>query len=167
MLKRDGYRCAPPIRRARVWSQHVSKRHCTRSEAIHLFLFLATMDCFVASAPRNDASACVAIPSTVIGLAEGENRWWRGRMTMRRLARRVGQGRKNPRPRTNALLKTLQVVFFVRGMDIVVVQTEADQHRIETEGALEVGDDRDRCAGSHQDRFLAPLLGQRTPGGGE
>src|SRR6267143_555454 len=56
MLKRDGYRCAPPILRARVWSQHVSKRHCERSEAIHLFLFLATMDCFVASAPRNDAS---------------------------------------------------------------------------------------------------------------
>src|SRR5712675_334508 len=38
------------------WSQHVSKRHCERSEAIHLFLFVATMDCFVASAPRNDAS---------------------------------------------------------------------------------------------------------------
>ncbi len=47
-------------------------------DAIHLFLFVATMDCFVANAPRNDASACVAIPSTVIGLAEGENRWWRG-----------------------------------------------------------------------------------------
>src|SRR5712671_1553862 len=78
MLKRDGYRRAPPILRARVWSQHVSKRHCERSEAIHLFLFVATMDCFVANAPRNDASACVAIPSTVIGLAEGENRWWRG-----------------------------------------------------------------------------------------
>src|SRR5712671_4092160 len=146
MLKRDGYRRAPPILRARVWSQHVSKRHCERSEAIHLFLFVATMDCFVASAPRNDASACVAIPSTVIGLAEGENRWWRGRMTMRRLPRRVGQRSQNSRPRTNALVEALQVVFFVRRMDVVVVQTEAHQHRVETERALEIRHDRDRGA---------------------
>src|ERR1700738_4366724 len=82
-------------------------------------------------------------------------------------ARRLRQRRKNPRPRTNALVKTLQVIFFVRRMDVVVVEPKTHQHGVETERALEIRDDRDRGAGTHQDGFLAPLLGQCALGGGE
>ena len=59
---------------------------------------------------------------------------------------RVRERGENSRPRTNALVEALQVVFFVRRMDVVVVQAEADQHGIETERALEIRHDRDRCA---------------------
>jgi hypothetical protein len=69
-----------------------------------------------------------------------------GHERTRASARRVGQRAENPRPRTNALVKTLQVVFFVRRMDVVVVETKADQHGVETERALEIRDDRDRGA---------------------
>src|ERR1700676_3706542 len=79
--------------------------------------------------------------------------------------RRVREGAENSRPRADALVETLQVVFFVRRMDVVVVQAKAHQHRVEPERALEVGDDRDRCAGTHQHGFLAPLFGQRAPSG--
>src|ERR1700687_5794994 len=82
-------------------------------------------------------------------------------------ARRVSQRSENSRPRTNALVEALQVVFFVRRMDVVVVQTTTHQHRVETERALEIRHDRDRGAGTHQDRFLAPLLGQCALGRGE
>src|SRR5882757_2352151 len=51
-LRANGRECAPDDR---------------LRDAIHLFLFVATMDCFVASAPRNDASACVAIPQRSSG----------------------------------------------------------------------------------------------------
>src|SRR5712672_2666951 len=69
-----------------------------------------------------------------------------GYPTYQPLPRRVGQRRKYPRPRTNALVKTLQVIFFVRRMDVVVVEPKTHQHRIETERALEIRDDRDRGA---------------------
>src|SRR6516225_8231566 len=52
-------------------------------------------------------------------------------------------------------------------MDVVIIEPKPDQHRIEAEGALEVGYDRDRGAGAHQDRFLAPFLRQGALGGGE
>jgi hypothetical protein len=49
-------------------------------------------------------------------------------------------------------------------MDIVVVQPEADQHAVEPERALEVGDDRDRAAAGNQQRVATPLVGQRGAG---
>src|SRR5260221_1964223 len=81
--------------------------------------------------------------------------------------RRVGQRAENPRPRTNALVETLQVILFVRRMDVVVVEPKTHQHGVETERPLEIRDDRDRDARTHQDGFLARLLGQRALGGGE
>jgi hypothetical protein len=62
------------------------------------------------------------------------------------LPRRLRQRGENPRPRTNTLVETLEVVFFVRRMDVVVVEPKTDQHGIEAERALEIGNDRDRCA---------------------
>src|SRR2546430_17284178 len=52
-------------------------------------------------------------------------------------------------------------------MDVVVFQTEADEHGFETEGALEIRDDRDRRARADQQRFLAPLVRQRALGSGQ
>src|SRR4249919_2902861 len=49
-------------------------------------------------------------------------------------------------------------------MDVVVVETEADQQAVEAERALEVRDDRDRGAGADQQRLLAPLFRQRALG---
>src|SRR5258708_3218650 len=81
------------------------------------------------------------------------------------LPRRLGERSQNSRPRTDALVKALQVVFFVRRVDVVVVQSKTHQHGIEPKRALEIRNDRDRCAGAHQHGFLAPLLGQRALGG--
>src|ERR1700742_4478870 len=52
-------------------------------------------------------------------------------------------------------------------MNIVVFETKADQHGVETKRALEIGDDRDRGARANQQRLLAPLLGKRAPRGGK
>src|SRR5262249_9155802 len=52
-------------------------------------------------------------------------------------------------------------------MDVVVVEAKADQETVEAERALEIGDDGDRRAGADQERFLAPLFGQRPLGGSE
>src|ERR1700733_2424568 len=52
-------------------------------------------------------------------------------------------------------------------MNIVVVERKTNQQRVKAKRALEIGHDRDGGARSHQDRVLAPLLRQRTPGGGE
>ncbi len=52
-------------------------------------------------------------------------------------------------------------------MDVVVVESEAYQHRVQTERTLEVGDNRNRSARAHQDSFLAPLLAQCALGGGK
>jgi hypothetical protein len=51
-------------------------------------------------------------------------------------------------------------------MDVVVVETEADQQAVEAERALEIRNDRDRGAGADQQRLLAPFLGQRALGSG-
>src|SRR6476619_2217682 len=74
-------------------------------------------------------------------------------------ARHLGERRQNPRPRADAFVKAFEVVFLVRRMDVIVVEAKADQHGVEAERALEIGDDRDRGAGADQERFLAPLLG--------
>jgi hypothetical protein len=69
-----------------------------------------------------------------------------GHELTRASARRLRQRAENPRPRANALVETLQVVFFVRRMDVVVVEPKTHQHGVETERALEIRDDRDRGA---------------------
>jgi hypothetical protein len=69
-----------------------------------------------------------------------------GHERTRASARRLSQRAENPRPRTNALVETLQVIFFVRRMDVVVVEPKTHQHGVETERALEIRDDRDRGA---------------------
>jgi hypothetical protein len=68
-------------------------------------------------------------------------------------------------PGADALVIARQVVLFVRRMDVVVVETEADQQAIKTERVLEIGDDRNRAAGADHDRLLAPLFGQGLLGG--
>src|SRR5215213_11869899 len=80
---------------------------------------------------------------------------------------RLGERAEDPRPGADALVKTFQVILLVRRMDVVVVEPKPYQHGVEAEGALEIGDDRDRGAGTHQHGFLAPLLGQRAARGGE
>src|SRR6266481_2207722 len=80
------------------------------------------------------------------------------------LFRRVGECAQDPSPGADALVKTLEVVLLVRRMDVVVVETEADQYRIEPERALEIRHDRNRGAGADQERFLAPFVGQRALG---
>src|SRR4029450_91844 len=74
---------------------------------------------------------------------------------------------EDTRPGADALVVALEVVLLVRRMDVVVVETKADQEAGEAEAALEIGDDRDRSAGADQNRFLAPLLGERAPGGSQ
>src|SRR5277367_3818421 len=83
------------------------------------------------------------------------------------LPRQFGEFSEDARPGADALVEALQVVLLVWRMDVVVVETEADQQRVETERLLEVGDDRDRGAGADQNRLLAPLLRQRLAGGAE
>src|SRR5216684_6658756 len=75
--------------------------------------------------------------------------------------------RENPRPGADALVVALEVVFLVRRMDVVVVEPEADQERVEPKRLPEIGDDRDRRARADQKRLLAPFLRQRLLGGGE
>src|SRR3954470_14525971 len=48
-------------------------------------------------------------------------------------------------------------------MDTVVVETEADQQRVDPEQAFEVAADRDRAARADQQRLLAPLRRKRLP----
>src|SRR4029078_7908005 len=79
-------------------------------------------------------------------------------------ARRLRERTQYPRPGADALVKTLEVVLLVRRMDVVVVETEADQQAVEAERFLEIRDDRDRGAGADQQRLLAPFLGQRAFG---
>src|SRR6516165_5150573 len=74
---------------------------------------------------------------------------------------------EDARPGADALVKALQIVLLVRRMDVVVVEPEADQQRVDPEALLEVGDDRDRCAGADQERLLAPLIRQRALCGSE
>src|SRR3954470_22317338 len=83
------------------------------------------------------------------------------------LSRRLRQRREDARPGADALVEAFQVVLFVRRMDVVVVEAKADQQAVEAECSLEVGNDRDRCAGADQERFLAPLFRQRALGGGQ
>src|SRR6185503_20126659 len=78
---------------------------------------------------------------------------------------RLRERSQNPRPGADALVEALEVVLLVRRMDVVVVETEADQQTVEAEGLLEIRDDRDRGAGADQQRLLAPFLGQRALGG--
>src|SRR5882724_10449673 len=105
-------------------------------------------------AQRNPSPRCAALNPSYESIATD-------------LLRRVRQRCENSRPRTNALVKTPEIVFFVRRMDVVVFQTETDEHGIETEGALEIRDDRDRRARADQQRFLAPLVRQRALGSGQ
>src|SRR6478752_10855339 len=81
------------------------------------------------------------------------------------LPRRLRERSQNPCPGADALVKTLEVVLLVRRMDVVVVETEANEKAVEAERALEIRDDRDRGAGTDQERLLAPFLGQRALGG--
>src|ERR1700761_1106980 len=80
------------------------------------------------------------------------------------LPRQLRKLRQNPRPGADALVEALEVVLLVRRMDVVVVEAEADQQRVQSQRLLEVGDDRDRGAGAEQYRLLAPLLRQRLLG---
>src|SRR6185369_16684242 len=78
---------------------------------------------------------------------------------------RLRERAQDPRPGADALVEALEVVLLVRRMNVVVVETEADQQAVEAERTLEIRDDRDRGAGADQQRLLAPFLGQRTLGG--
>src|SRR3954447_24336674 len=71
------------------------------------------------------------------------------------------QSRKDACPGARALVEALQIVFLVRRVDAVVVETEADEERVETERALEVTADRDRATHPDDDRILVPLVVQR------
>src|SRR4051812_39393298 len=84
--------------------------------------------------------------------------------TLSRALLRFRERSQNPRPGADALVEALEVILLVRRMDVVVVETEADQQAVEAERALEIRDDRDRGAGADQQRLLAPFLGQRAFG---
>src|SRR6516225_11591400 len=89
------------------------------------------------------------------------------RKATQRSSRQLRQRGKDARPGADALVKALQIVLLVRRMDVVVVEPEADQQRVDPEALLEVGDDRDRCAGADQERLPAPLIRQRALCGSE
>ena len=56
------------------------------------------------------------------------------------------QRREDAGPGADALVVALEVVLLVRRMDVVVVETKADQEAVEAQRTLEIRDDRDRCA---------------------
>src|SRR6202035_374702 len=56
------------------------------------------------------------------------------------LPRQLRQCPEDARPGADALMEALEVVFLVRRVDIVVVETESNEQRIEAEGLLEIGD---------------------------
>src|ERR1700761_2980465 len=80
------------------------------------------------------------------------------------LSRQRGE---NSRPGANAFVEAPEVVFFVRRVNIVVVERKAYEQGVEAERTLEIRDDRYRGAGPHQYGILAPLLRQRTARRGE
>src|ERR1700675_2275089 len=82
-----------------------------------------------------------------------------------RSARRLRERGEYPRPRADALVKTLAVVFFARRMSLVVVERQSHQQGIDPERALEIGDDRSRAARAHRLSFLAPPHRQRALSG--
>src|SRR6476660_7257575 len=84
--------------------------------------------------------------------------------TITRSLRLIRERAQNPRPGADALVETLEVILLVRRLDVVVVETEADEEAVEAERALEIRDDRDRGAGADQERLPAPLLGERAFG---
>src|ERR1700759_2674277 len=78
--------------------------------------------------------------------------------------RQFRERREDARPGADALVIARQVVLLVRRMDVVVVEAEADQERVEPERFLEIGHNRDRGAGAEQHGLLAPFLRQRLAG---
>src|SRR5690348_239137 len=67
----------------------------------------------------------------------------------------------NTDPASDPTPEALQIVFLVRAMDRVVIETEPDEDAVHPEDRLEVPDDRDRPARAHQDRRAAELGFQR------
>ncbi|OJH18946.1 hypothetical protein BLX88_10505, partial [Bacillus obstructivus] len=68
---------------------------------------------------------------------------------------------------TLALVEGIQLVFFVGGMDAVVLKPEADEQRFHAQHVLEVADNRDRSAHGDQHGGLRPFVAQGSLGLGQ
>jgi hypothetical protein len=77
---------------------------------------------------------------------------------------RVRQGVQNAHPRADALAVAFQLIFFVGRVNLIVRQTEADEHTVEAEPVLELADNGDRAANAGEGGWVRPFIGQRPFG---
>ena len=76
----------------------------------------------------------------------------------------AGQCVEHADPASDALVKGTKVVLFVRRVDLVIVESEADQHGRKTENLEEISCYRNRTPRADEGGFVGPLVRERLPG---
>src|SRR5690606_4023098 len=74
------------------------------------------------------------------------------------LASSAGKPVKDAGPAAGALLETLEIVFFIRRVDAIILKAEPDQKAVHAQGILEGGDNGDGCAAPHEDGRSVPFF---------